>query len=340
MSGHSSVPTGTSNGAVQAAASEIIYMRLKDLTTLPKVRDSLSYLYVEHCKIEQDAKAIAFFDQEGKTCVPCANLTTLMLGPGTTITHTAIKSLADNGCLVLWSGEGAVRFYSQGMGETRSARHLLRQAYLCSVPSLRLRVVRRMYEMRFGEALPEELTLQQIRGREGVRVRTAYSQASSATGVEWSGRQYNRTEWKDSTPINRALSSANSCLYGICHAAIVSAGYSPALGFIHTGKMLSFVYDIADLYKADLTIPLAFRIVAEDEFDLESRVRHALRDAFHEHRFMQKIIPDIETALNVKTDDAEVSFDFDVAAPGGLWDGSDSVVPGGVNWADGGDEAE
>ncbi len=313
-------------------------MKLKDLNTLPRVRDSISYLYVEHCKIEQDAKAIAFFDVEGKTSVPCASLTTLLIGPGSTITHAAVKALADNGCLIMWSGEGAVRFYAQGMGETRAARHLLRQAYLSSIPELRLRVVRRMYEMRFGEELPEELTLQQIRGKEGVRVRTAYSQASSATGVEWTGRSYNRTDWKDSTPINRALSSANSCLYGVCHAAIVSAGYSTALGFIHTGKMLSFVYDVADLYKADITIPLAFAVVAESESGLESRIRHALRDKFHEERFLDRVIPDIEKALSVKTDDAEIEFDSDDAAPGGLWDGGDTSVAGGVNW--GGEPAD
>ena len=313
-------------------------MRLKDLTTLPKVRDSFSYLYVEHCKIEQDAKAIAFFDKDGKTAVPCANLTTLMLGPGTSISHAAIKTLADNGCLVLWSGEGAVRFYAQGMGETRAARNLLQQAYLSSIPSLRLRVVRRMYEMRFEEELPDDMTLQQIRGREGVRVRTAYSRASSQTGVEWKGRSYNRTDWSDSSPVNRALSAANSCLYGVCHAAIVSAGYSPALGFIHTGKMLSFVYDIADFYKADLTIPLAFQIVSETECDLESRIRHTLRDKFHEEKFMQKIIPDIERALNIKTDETKLEFDFDDAAPGSLWDNSASLVEGGINWADGAEE--
>lgn len=315
-------------------------MRLKDLNTLPKVRDSLSYLYVEHCKIEQEAKAIAFFDKDGKTCVPCANLTVLLVGPGTTITHAAVKSLADNGCLVMWSGEGAVRFYATGMGETRASRHLLRQAYLSSVPQLRLRVVRKMYEMRFGEELAEDLTLQQIRGKEGVRVRTAYSQASSASGVEWSGRSYNRTDWKDSSPINRALSAANSCLYGVCQAAIISAGYSTALGFIHTGKMLSFVYDIADLYKADLTIPVAFETVAESDFDLEKRIRHRLRDKFHDERFLQKIIPGIEAALNVKTEDTEIAFDFDDAAPGGLWDGGDQSVEGGANWADLETEAE
>lgn len=309
-------------------------MKLKDLATLPKVRDSYSYLYVEHCRIEQDAKAIAIYDAEGKTPVPCANLTTLLIGSGSTITHSAIKTLADNGCLVMWSGEGAVRFYAQGLGETRGARRLLRQAFLSSLPTLRLRVVRRMYEMRFKEDLPEDLTLQQLRGREGVRVRTAYSQASSATGVPWTGRSFNRNNWMEGDPVNRALSCANSCLYGVCHAAIVSAGYSTALGFIHTGRMLSFVYDIADLYKADITIPLSFEIVKESESEIESRVRHRLRDAFHESRFLSRVIPDIERALEVKTDDAEVEFDMADFAPGGLWNGGDSSVPGGVNWGE------
>jgi CRISPR-associated protein Cas1 len=190
-----------------------------------------------------------------------------------------------------------------------------------------------MYEMRFAEEISEELTLQQIRGREGVRVRTAYSQASAETGVPWHGRSYNKDSWFAADPVNRALSAANSCLYGVCHAAIVSAGYSPALGFIHTGRMLSFVYDIADLYKADITIPLAFEIVRESENDIERRVRHRLRDAFHQSRFLARIIPDIENALNIRTDDAEVAFDMDDFAPGGLWDGGDSSVPGGVNYA-------
>jgi CRISPR-associated protein Cas1 len=309
-------------------------MKLKDLAKLPKIRDSYSYLYVEHCRIEQDAKSIAFFDADGKTSVPTANLSLLMIGPGSTITHAAINALADNGCLVMWSGEGAVRFYAMGLGETRGSRRLLRQAYLSSLPTLRLRVVRRMYEMRFAEELSDDLTLEQIRGREGVRVRTAYSRASAETGVPWNGRNYNRGSWLDADPVNRALSAANSCLYGICHAAIVSTGYSPALGFIHTGRMLSFVYDIADLYKADITIPLAFQIVRDSEDDIERRVRHSLRDIFHETRLLSRIIPDIENALDIKTDDAEVEFDLDDSALGGLWDGGDRSVPGGVNYGD------
>jgi CRISPR-associated protein Cas1 len=233
----------------------------------------------------------------------------------------------------MWSGEGAVRFYALGLGETRGSRRLIRQAYLSSLPKLRHRVVRRMYEMRFAEELPEELTLQQIRGREGVRVRTAYSQASAKTGIPWQGRSYDKEAWFNADPVNRALSAANSCLYGICHAAIVSAGYSPALGFIHTGRMLSFVYDIADLYKTDLTIPLAFELAKESDNEIEKRVRYRLRDFFHETRFLSRIIPDIERALDIRTDDAEVAFDFEDFAPGDLWDGENKTVPGGTNYA-------
>src|SRR5262249_31429293 len=154
----------------------------KDLHLLPKIRDSWSYLYVEHCKIDQEARAIAVQVANGKVPVPCATLATLLLGPGTSITHAAIRALADNGCLVLWTGEEGVRFYAEGMGETRSARNLLRQARLCSDPRRRLEVVRRLYQMRFPEPLDESPSLQQIRGMEGIRVRRAYERASRETG--------------------------------------------------------------------------------------------------------------------------------------------------------------
>jgi CRISP-associated protein Cas1 len=310
---------------------------MKDLHILPKVRDSWSYLYVEHCRIDQEEKAIAIQDAQGTVPVPCASLTLLMAGPGTTVTHAAMRALADNGCMVMWTGEEGVRFYALGMGETRSAVNLLKQARLCSDPNLRLQVVRRMYQMRFAEPLEEDLTLRQIRGKEGIRVRDAYARASRESGVEWSGRSYRSSSWAAADPINRALSCANSCLYGICHAAIVSAGYSSALGFIHTGKMLSFVYDIADLYKAEMTIPLAFRITAAGEKDLEMRVRRECRDLFHSSRLLQRIVPDIDDALKVECDLAvfgDIDFDSDEALPGGLWDPDSGQVAGGVNRSD------
>ena len=269
--------------------------------------------------------------QQGKFPVPCSSLTLLMLGPGTTITHAAIRALADNGCLVAWTGEEGVRMYAAGQGETRFARNILHQAWLCSHRALRLGVVMQLYRMRFDEALDESLSLEQIRGNEGVRVRQTYARASAETGVPWAGRSYKREQWSNADPVNRALSAANSCLYGICHAAIVSAGYSPALGFVHTGKMLSFVYDVADLYKTEVTIPVAFHVVAEGIDNLESRVRHACRDSFRAARLLQRIVPDIERALGTPNMTADYDFDSDPAAPGSLWDDQKGEVAGGVN---------
>lgn len=307
---------------------------MDDLHILPTIRDSWTYLYVEHCRIEQEGKAIALLDERGKTPVPCATLMTLLLGPGTSITHAAVRALAENGCLVIWTGEEGVRCYAQGLGETRSSRNLLWQAWQWADPARRLDVVMRMYRMRFAEPLPPNLTLRQLRGREGMRVRWAYERASQETGVPWHGRSYRRDDWRAADPVNRALSCANSCLYGICHAAIVAAGFSPAIGFIHTGRMLSFVYDIADLYKTEVSIPIAFRVVREGEKDLETRVRHACRDAFRESRLLTRIIPDIGRALGMdRPPEERAEFDADLAAPGGLWD-PEGEAAGGVNYAD------
>jgi len=302
---------------------------MRDLHELPKLRDSLSYLYLEHGRIEQKYKAVEFLDEEGRTMIPAAALTVLMLGPGTSITHAAVKALADNGCLLVWCGEDATRCYAQGGGETRKAYHLLKQAELVSDPQRRLQVVLRMYGFRFGGELPGDLTLPQIRGLEGVRVREAYADASREYGVEWKGRRYDRSHWGRGDPVNRALSAANALLNGLCHAAIVSGGYSPALGFIHTGKQLSFVYDVADLYKVDVTIPVAFQTVAESTEQVEARVRQACREAFKEERLLSRILPDIDWLLDIPDEvlSAGEEADSDPARPEALWDAPAGSVP-------------
>lgn len=317
-------------------------MRVQDLHVLPKFSDGWSYLYVEHCRVDQEARAISIHDESGKVPVPCANLALLMLGPGVSITHAAISVLADHGCLVAWCGEEGVRFYAVGMGETRSAANLLHQARTWADADYRLKVVHRLYQLRFAETFDPELTLRQIRGMEGVRVREAYAKAARETGVPWSGRSYRRDKWTDADPVNRALSAANSCLYGICHAAISSAGFSPALGFIHTGKMLSFVYDVADLYKAEITIPAAFRAAAEEKDGLERRVRISCRDLFLSTRLLERIIPDIQKALMLPTKGvtSDGSFDQDAAAPGSLWDPVTGEVKGGCAYPFDTDETE
>ncbi len=296
-------------------------MRVKDLHELPKFRDGLSYLYLEHCKIDQKYKAVEAVDKLGRTLIPVAALAVLMLGPGTSITHEAVKTLTDNGCTILWTGEEGVRMYAHGLGETRRGYHLLRQAELASNPVTRLEVALRMYELRFGHQLDPTLTLEQIRGHEGARVRMAYVRASQEYGVPWHGRRYDRKNWQASDPINRAISAASACMNGIAHAAIVSAGYSPGLGFIHTGKQLSFVFDIADLYKTEITIPVAFSVTAEGTHNLERRVRYACRSAFREAHLLGRIVEDIERVLDLSRDVLEKAREVDVdpARPEPWW---------------------
>lgn len=301
----------------------------KDLHELPKFRDGLSYVYLERCKIEQDRKSITCFDLEGETRIPCASLAVIMLGPGAAITHEAVKAIVDNGCLILWVGEEGVRFYGQGMGETRSAYKLIKQAEMVSDPDRRLEVVKKMYLMRFKDLENlRDLSLEELRGMEGVRVRTAYAQASKKYGVAWSGRNYKRESWGSADPINRAISSANSCLYGICHAAIVTAGYSPGLGFIHNGKQLSFVYDIADLYKVDTTIPAAFKSTSEGTDGLEQRIRLFLRDFFKEQAILARIVDDINMLMNSPEEESiEIDkFNKDAALPATLWQEDDEEL--------------
>lgn len=310
-------------------------MRLDDLHLLPKVRDSGSFLYLEKGRVEQDGRSVSYVTPSGRVPIPIANLSLLMLGPGTTATHRAMVNAAECGCSVVWVGEEGVRLYAGGLGDSRSSRRLLAQAAAVSSPDERLAVVRRMYELRFEEALDDSLTLQQIRGKEGVRVRETYREWSDRTGVPWDGRRYAREDWQAASPVNRALSAANSCLYGVAHAAILSAGYSPGLGFVHTGKALSFVYDVADLYKTSTSIPAAFLAVQSGAPDAERAARHALRDQFHETRLLSRIVDDLARLFSV--DDAEEAsaepFAADQARPGALWDPKGSV-DGGVSYAD------
>lgn len=320
---------------------------LKDLHELPKVKDSLSYIYIEHAKIKQDGHSIAIFDKKGMTPVPCATLNIIMLGPGTSITHAAIKNLVDNDCLILWCGEEGVRLYAEGLGRTRSSRNVIRQALLSSIPYYRLLIAKNLYIRRFNDTNLFDLTIRQLRGKEGARVRKIYYDNSERTGIEWKGRSYKRDSWQKTDPINRALSAANSCLYGMCHAAIVAMGYSPALGFIHIGKQLSFVYDIADLYKSEMTIPLAFDIVKKSTKDISRRVRKACRDVFHENKLLKLCVRDIKSVLNIEenlnssqrkvlenTKLERRDYNNDGALPGFLWDPKDGFHIGGKNFDD------
>jgi CRISPR-associated protein Cas1 len=246
-----------------------------------------------------------------------------------------VVAAGDAGCSIVWCGEQGVRFYASGSGDDRRTENLLHQARVWADEAQHMEVVKRLYRMRFDQQLGGHLSLQQIRGMEGVRVREAYARCSRETGVEWTGRKYKRGNWSATDPINRALSAANSCLHALCHSAIAIAGYSESIGFIHTGKTRAFVYDIADLYKVDLTLPLAFKAAASTEDGLESRVRKMCRSAFYQTRFLERVIPDIQRALGQLAEPGNEYSTQDVSDEVlALWDPEDGILVGGKNYAE------
>lgn len=294
---------------------------MRDMQILPRLSDSISFLYLEQVVVHRNQNTIEAIDSEGRIPIPVASLSVLMLGPGVSISHAAINILAKNGCSVVWVGEDMTRFYASGMGETYKAYKVMRQAELVSDAQKRKQVVVAMYQKRFAERLDENLSLPQIRGLEGARVRKCYQEWSEATGVKWEGRNYNFNEWSGD-PINRALSTANAVINAICTTAIVSAGYSPALGFIHQGRQLSFVYDIADLYKTELSIPVAFQTIGAASVQVEKRVRAAMREKIKEAKLLSRILPDIDGLLEVSAEmeEADECVDAQQMHPFPLWE--------------------
>ena len=262
------------------------------------MKERISMIFIERGEIDVLDGSFVVIDKNGvRTHIPVGSLACIMLEPGTRVSHRAAALAARVGTLLVWVGEAGVRLYASGQpGGARSDR-LLYQAKLALDEKLRLKVVRKMYELRFGEKPPERRSVDQLRGIEGARVRKTYQLLAKQYGVPWKGRRYDPREWDKSDLPNLCISAATACLYGITEAAILAAGYAPAVGFIHTGKPQSFVYDIADIVKFDGVIPIAFRIAAKRPAQPERQVRLACRDHFRQTKLLGKLIPMIEEVL-------------------------------------------
>lgn len=301
-----------------------------ELAQLVRVEDRISFLYFEHCRINRADNAITVRDEEGTIHIPSAELSVLMLGPGATVTHDAMTVVGESGATVIWVGERGVRMYAFGKPLTHSSVLLQQQAKLVTNVRSRLDVARKMYAMRFPNEDVSNLTMQQLRGREGVRVRRVYQEWSKKTGVAWDKRTYNPDDFDDATEINKALSASHTCLYGLAHAAIVALGCSAGLGFVHTGHEKSFVYDIADLYKAELSIPVAFKAAAQKPDDIGAVVRRNMRDSVFDLKIMNRMVHDIEYLLQCEEINKEaLSPESDHV---GLWDEKAGEVPAGRSY--------
>ena len=278
-----------------------------EIQMLPQVADRLTFLYLERCVLNRQDSAITVADDRGTVFVPAAAISVIMLGPGTKITHRAMELIGDAGVTVIWVGEHGVRYYASGRPLTHRAALLQRQAELVGNTRMHLNIVRQMYSMRFPKEDVSRLTLQQLRGREGARIRAVYKKASKEWNVPWNGREYDPDDFTSGDSVNQALSAGHACLYGLAHAVIAALGCSPGLGFVHVGHENSFVYDIADLYKADITIPLAFEVAATiSKEEIPSVMRRKTRDKMVKMNILKQMVHDIKS-LYAKEGESEDS---------------------------------
>lgn len=264
------------------------------------IKDRNSIIFIGKGRIDVKDGAFVVIDEVNgeRMHIPVGSIVCIMLEPGTRISHSAVKLAATTGTLLIWVGEAGVRLYSAGQPGGARSDKLLYQAKLALDDSLRLKVVRKMFEFRFKEAAPLRRSIEQLRGIEGARVRAMYKMLAQQYGVEWHGRRYDPKDWTKGDYVNQCISAATACLYGVTEAAILAAGYAPAIGFLHTGKPLSFVYDIADLIKFDTVIPIAFKIASTKPLMPDREVRIACREVFRTSKTLKTIIPLIEEVLS------------------------------------------
>ena len=298
-----------------------------DLQALPQIRDRMTFLYLERCQINRQDSAITVIDEEGLVLIPAAAISVLLLGPGATVTHRAMELIGDAGVCIIWVGEHGVRYYASGRPLTHKAGLLMRQAALASNQKQHLEVVRKMYQLRFPGEDISHLTLPQLRGREGARVRSAYRRAAEEWGIDWNGRVYDPENFAEGDAVNQALSAGHACLYGLAHAVIVAMGCSAGLGFVHIGHENSFVYDIADLYKAETTIPIAFEMAAQQSDDLPAMTRRRVRDIFVQQHILERMVRDIKWLLSDSEENSTPGEDTVL-----LWNNQREALRNGVSY--------
>lgn len=264
--------------------------------SLPQVKDKYPFLYLERGRLEIDDSSVKWIDADCNVVpIPVATINTLLLGPGTSVTHEAIKTATSANCSVSWVGEDSLLFYAAGFLPTADTRNLKLQMTLATDDDSSLKVARAMFAKRFPDADLEGKTLNSMMGMEGNRVRALYQQKAEEYGVGWKGRQFTPGKFQVSDLTNQVLTSTNAALYGILCSAVHAMGYSPHIGFIHSGSPLPFVYDLADLYKEKLCIDLAFSLSREmaGRYD-----KHKVSDEFRKRVISMDLLNQVTSDIN------------------------------------------
>jgi len=265
------------------------------LETLAPAKDRWTPIYLEHGRLEVDDSSAKWIGADGLVYrIPIATISAIMLGPGTTVTHAAMKACADSNTPVCWIGEDGMRFYAFGITPNHDNSKPRLHAQLHADKRKRVEIARRMFRKRFPDVNIEDRSINDLRGMEGLRVRARYAELGQQHGVTWKGREYDKSNWNLADGINRALSAANASLYAVCSAVVCSLGYLPQLGFIHEGGTLPFVYDVADLYKDVTSFPAAFMAIHQKPDDDGELTRTLLKQRIEEKRLLQRIPKELE----------------------------------------------
>lgn len=265
------------------------------LDTLASAKDRWTPVYLEHGRLEVDDASVKWIAANGTLCrLPIGTLSALILGPGTTVTHAAIKAAAQCNCPLFWLGEDGLRFYAFGITPNHDNSMARIHATAWAAPQKRNEVARRMFRFRFAEVPDGGVSIKQLRGMEGRRVKQCYEELGRKFGVTWKGRDYNPSNWNLADGINRALSAATASQYALTAAVCCAMGFIPQLGFVHQAGTLPFIYDVADLYKEHIAWPAAFEAISINPRDDGTLVRKILKRNVEETRMLQRMPADLK----------------------------------------------
>ena len=265
------------------------------LQALTPAKDRWTPIYLEHGRLEVDDSSIKWIGADRMVYrLPAATISAIMLGPGTTVTHAAMKACADSNTPVCWIGEDGMRFYAIGITPNHDNAMPRKHAAIWADKKKSAEVARRMFVRRFPGVAVEQYSIKELRGMEGLRVRAKYAELGQQYGVTWKGRDYDKSNWNLADNINRALSAANASLYAVCAAVVCSLGYVPSLGFVHDAGTLPFIYDVADLYKEITSFPAAFQAIRQSPNDKGELVRTLLKERIEQERLLQRMPKDLE----------------------------------------------
>lgn len=264
------------------------------IETLAPAKDRWTPLYLEHGRLEVDDASVKWLSGQGLVCrIPVATVSALILGPGTTLTHAAIKVCADCNTPLFWMGEDGLRFYSYGIQPNHDNSMARLHAEAWASKKRREDIARKMFRFRFEDIEVSSATVQQLRGMEGKRVKFTYERLGMEYGVTWKGRDYNTQKWDLADGINKALSATNASLYALTSAVCLSMGFLPQLGFVHDAGTLPFIYDVADLYKHETSWPAAFQAIRQDPKDDGTLARQILKERVEQTKLLQRMPRDL-----------------------------------------------